>query len=93
MAFGEGDILVNNIAWALRRFPVFPVYGGDYLVQPVYAGDLAEQAVEAGSQSGSSVSDAAGPDAMSFEALLRLLTAALGVRSGWCTRPRRSASR
>ena len=82
LVFGEGDILVNNIAWALRRFPVFPVYGGgDYLVQPVYAGDLAEQAVEAGSQSGSSVSDAAGPDAMSFEALLRLLTAALGVRS------------
>ena len=27
LVFGEGDILVNNIAWALRRFPVFPVYG------------------------------------------------------------------
>ena len=51
LVFGEGDILVNNIAWALRRFPVFPVYGGgDYPVQPVYAGDLAEQAVAAGSQ-------------------------------------------
>ena len=82
LVFGEGDILVNNIAWALRRFPVFPVYGrGDYPVQPVYAGDLAEQAVEAGSQRGNSVSDAAGPDTMSFEALLRLLTAALAVRS------------
>ncbi len=82
LVFGEGDILVNNIAWALRRFPVFPVYGGgDYPVQPVYAGDLAEQAVEAGSQRGNFVADAAGPDTMSFEALLRLLTAALGVRS------------
>lgn len=82
LVFGEGDILVNNIAWALHRFPAFPVYGnGDYPVQPVYAGDLAEQAVSAGSQSGCSVSDAAGPDTMSFEALLRLLTAALGVRS------------
>ncbi|MCY3783202.1 MAG: NmrA family NAD(P)-binding protein [Chloroflexi bacterium] len=81
LVFGEGDILVNNIAWALRRFPVFPVYGGgDFPVQPVYVGDLAEQAVAAGSQSGSSVADAAGPDTMSFEALLRLLIAALGVR-------------
>lgn len=81
LIFGEGDILVNNIAWALRRFPVFPVYsGGDYPVQPVFAGDLAEQAVAADSQSGNSVSDAAGPDTMSFEALLRLLTAAMGVR-------------
>ena len=82
LVFGEGDILVNNIAWALRRFPVFPVNGGgDYLVQPVYAGDLAEQAVEAGSQRGNSVSDAAGPDTMSFQALLRLLASALGARS------------
>ena len=81
LVFGEGDILVNNIAWALRRFPVFPVYGGgDYLVQPVYAGDVAKQAVEAGSQTGNSVSDAAGPDTMSFKALLRLLTAGLGLR-------------
>ena len=82
LVFGEGDILVNNIAWALRRFPVFPVYGGgDYPVQPVYAGDLAEQAVAAGSRRGNVVADAAGPDTMSFEALLRLLTATVGVRS------------
>ena len=81
LVFGDGDILVNNIAWALRRFPVFPVYGdGGYPVQPVYIGDLAEQAVTAGSQSANSVADAAGPDTMSFEALLRLLTAAMRVR-------------
>ena len=61
LVFGEGDILVNNIAWALRRFPVFPVYGGgDYPVQPVHVGDLAEQAVEAGSRRGNFVADAAG---------------------------------
>ena len=60
LVFGEGDLLLNNMAWALRRFPVFPVYGnGDYPVQPVYVEDLAAQAVEAGSQSESSVIDAA----------------------------------
>ena len=59
LVFGVGDLLLNNMAWALRRFPTFPVYGnGDYPVQPVYVEDLAVQAVEAGSQSGSSVADA-----------------------------------
>ena len=82
LVFGEGDILVNNIAWALRRLPIFPVYGGGaYPVQPVFVEDLAAQAVEAGSQRGNSVSDAAGPDTMSFGELLRLLIAAVGVRS------------
>ena len=72
LVFGDGDLLLNNMAWALRRFPVFPVYGnGDYPVQPVYVEDLAAQAVEAASQSESSVADAAGPDTFSFEALLR----------------------
>ena len=47
LVFGVGDLLLNNMAWALRRFPVFPVYGnGEYPVQPVYAEDLAAQAVE-----------------------------------------------
>ena len=82
LVFGVGDLLFNNIAWALRRFPFFPVYGsGDYPVQPVYAEDLAAQAVAAGSQSGNSVSDAAGPDSHSFAELLRLLASAMGVRS------------
>ena len=82
LMFGEGDLLLNNIAWALRRFPVFPVYGsGDYQVQPVYVEDLAAQAVEAGFQSGSSVANAAGPETFSFKALLRLLAFSMGVRS------------
>ena len=81
LVFGVGDLLLNNMAWALRRFPVFPVYGnGDYPVQPIYVEDLAVQAVEAGSQSGNSVADAAGPEKFSFEALLHLLASSMGVR-------------
>ena len=81
LVFGVGDLLLNNMAWALRRFPVFPVYGSDdYPVQPVYVEDLAAQAVEAGSLSESSVADAAGPDTLSFEALLRLLASSMDVR-------------
>jgi len=63
LVYGDGDLLLNNMAWALRRFPVFPVYGkGDYPVQPVYAKDLAAQAVKAGSKRENLVVDAAGPE-------------------------------
>ena len=90
LVFGVGDLLLNNMAWALRRFPIIPVYGnGDYPVQPVYVEDLAAQAVETGSQSESSVADAAGPDTLSFNALLRLLASSMGVRRWFLQTPPR----
>ena len=61
LVFGEGDLLLNNVAWVLRRFPVFPVFGrGDHRVQPVYAGDLAAEASDAGSQNAMPLSDTTG---------------------------------
>ena len=81
LVFGEGDLLLNNLAWALRRFPVFPVFGnGDFQIQPIYAEDLAAQAVAAGSRNDSVVAAAAGPDTFTFEELLRLLTSAVNAR-------------
>ena len=78
LVFGVGDLLLNTMAWALRRFSPFPLYGrGDYPVQPVYVEDLAAQAVEAGSRTGNSVADAARPDTISFKELLRLLASAV----------------
>jgi NADH dehydrogenase len=42
LIFGVEDVLVNNIAWLLRRFPLFTIPGrGDYRVQPVFVADLA----------------------------------------------------
>jgi len=47
--FGKGDILINNIAYMLKHFPVFAVPGrGDYHIQPIFVEDLAELAVEGG---------------------------------------------
>ena len=81
LVFGEGDLLLNNMAWALRRFPVFPVFGnGDYQVQPIYAEDLAALAVDGGLRTDSFVGDAAGPETFTFEELLRLLAQAVGAR-------------
>ena len=74
LVFGKDDLLLNNIAWALRRFPFFPVYGdGNYQVQPIFAEDLAELAVRAANSTNNFTTDAAGPDILSFKELLRLM--------------------
>jgi NADH dehydrogenase len=73
--FGREDILINNIAWMLRRFPVFGVFGdGAYKLQPIHVDDLAALAVEQGSHSDDIVIDAIGPETFSF----RELVAAVG---------------
>src|SRR5205085_12234573 len=48
LVFGAGDLLINNIAWFLRRFPLFAVPGdGAYRVQPVDVDDVVHLAIEA----------------------------------------------
>ena len=76
LVFGPRDILVNNIAWILRHFPVFVVPGdGSGRVQPVSAEDVAEIAVTA-----TGTVDASGPEEYSFGELVRLVAAAVGHR-------------
>lgn len=78
--FGSDDVLVNNIAWALRRFPFFAIYGsGDYSLQPVFVEDVARMAVAAGQETSNQVIDAIGPETLTFEDLVRVI--ARGVRS------------
>jgi nucleoside-diphosphate-sugar epimerase len=73
--FGGGqDILANNIAWILRRMPLFVVPGdGRYQVQPVHVDDLARICLQAAHDRSGVVMDAAGPDTMSFEELVRAI--------------------
>ena len=81
LVFGEGDLLLNNMVWALRRFPVFPIFGsGDYPLQPIYAEDLAAQAVATGSRTDNFVVYAAGPETFTFEELLLLLASVVSAR-------------
>jgi len=81
LVFGPRDILVNNIAWGLRRTPVFPVAGdGRYRVQPVSVEDVARICADAG-QLDEVVLDAAGPDTLTYEELVRLVAAAVGSRA------------
>ena len=81
--FGGGrDILASNIAWILRRMPLFVVPGdGRYLVQPIHVDDLARICLRAAPGRGGVILDAAGPDTMSFEELVRAIRDALGRRT------------
>jgi uncharacterized protein YbjT (DUF2867 family) len=80
--FGREDILVNNIAWILRTFPLFAVPGdGRYPVQPVYVDDVAGIAVDAGHQTASTIIDAVGPETHAYEDLVRLVAGVLGCRA------------
>ncbi len=76
--FGGRDVLVNNIAWLLRRLPVFGIAPGAYGIQPVHVEDLAGLAVEQGGRRQDVVLDAVGPETFGFEELVRLVRRAVG---------------
>lgn len=69
------DVLINNIAWIVRRFPVFGIPGrGHYGLQPIFVDDMADLMVEAGSRTENMHVDAVGPETFSFRELVQLIT-------------------
>jgi len=88
LVFGPHDLLLNDIAWTLRRAPLFLVPGdGRYEVQPVSVGDTARICAEAGEAEDDTVVDAAGPDRLPFAELVRMIRDAIGSRSRIHTAP------
>ena len=82
LVVGPNDILVNNIAWLLRRFPVFAVPGsGEYRVQPVTLDDTGEIIAEVAEDDQNVTVDAAGPQIMTFEKLVRATAEAIGRKA------------
>ncbi len=79
--FGKEDILINNIAWALRRFPVFGVFGdGAYRLQPIHVDDLAALAVEHGAGSDDVIVNAIGPETFTYRGLVETIGKVIGKR-------------
>ena len=77
--FGVDDILINNIAWFVRRFPAFGIPGdGRYGIRPIYAEDMARLIADAVDQQGNTVLDAVGPETFTFEELVRLIAGQVG---------------
>jgi nucleoside-diphosphate-sugar epimerase len=82
LLFGEGDVLINNIAWLLRHLPVFAIPGnGRYRLQPMHVKDHAALQVEVGSQPGEIVVDSAGPEIFTFDELVHVLRRAMNLRT------------
>ena len=78
LVFGAEDILINNIAWTIRRFPLVPVFGsGDYKVQPVFVEDLALIAVECAKKHASETLDAVGPETFTYKEMLQVIASVL----------------
>ncbi|HET7151871.1 MAG TPA: NAD(P)H-binding protein, partial [Candidatus Acidoferrum sp.] len=70
--FGLEDILINNIAWFVRHFPVFAIPGdGRYRIRPIFVEDMARLMADAADREENSVIDAVGPETYTFEELVR----------------------
>jgi len=79
--FGKEDVLINNIAWALRHLPVFGVFGrGDYRLQPIHVDDFAALAVEAVFANQDEVIDAVGPETFPYRDLVQTIKRTLGAK-------------
>jgi len=80
--FGAEGALINNIAWLLRKFPVFAIPGlGDYRIQPVFVEDVADVAVNAGHQDDNIVLDTVGPETCTFDELVRMIAGQINSRA------------
>ncbi len=77
--FGGRDILINNIAWMLRKFPVFGVFGdGAYRLQPIHVDDLAELAVREGHGTLNHIVEAIGPETFTYRELVQAIGRIIG---------------
>jgi len=80
--FGAQGILFNNIAYLLRRLPVFAIpASGQYRLQPIFVDDLAELAVQEGESGQNRILDAIGPETYAFADLVHIIAAAVGSRA------------
>ncbi len=92
--FGAGGVLLNNIAWLLRRLPVFAVGGrGDYRVRPIHVDDLARLCTELGARDDAATLDAVDPESLTFRDMVAAIRTATGSHAvivpapGWLIPP------
>ena len=77
--FGKEDILINNIAWTIRKAPISGIFGdGLYKLQPGYVKDLAKLTVEQGMSRENRIIDAIGPETFTYKELLQTIGKIIG---------------
>ena len=89
LIFGPDDTLINNIAWNLRRFPVFPLFGrGNYRIQPIFVDDLAAVAVSEGQRHYNVTLDCIGPESPTYREFIKQIASAIGKKRLICPAPK-----
>jgi uncharacterized protein YbjT (DUF2867 family) len=79
--FGKEDILINNIAWLVRKFPVYGVFGdGQYKLQPIFVEDFAQLAIEEGRSTENRIIDAIGPETFTYKELVQTIGRIIGKK-------------
>ncbi len=79
--FGPEDILINNIAWMLRKFPIFGIFGdGKYRLQPIFVEDFADLAVQQAEESENTIIDAIGPETFTYRELVEMIGEKIGKK-------------
>ena len=80
--FGDEDILINNIAWTLRTFPVFGMFGdgSKYHICPIHVDDLACIMVEEGTRRESRIINALGPEDFKYKDLVQMIGESIGFK-------------
>ena len=90
--YGLDDILLSNIAWTVKRFPVVLLPGrGDYGIQPVFVEDFARMAVAAADGDDAVELDVVGPEVFSYRDLVCRVRAVTGAKCAVWPAPRRAA--
>jgi uncharacterized protein YbjT (DUF2867 family) len=82
--FGADGVLINNIAWLLRRLPVFAIGGdGRYRIRPIHIDDLAELCVAAAAAPADDdqIIDAVGAERPTFAEMVETIRRAVGSRA------------
>jgi uncharacterized protein YbjT (DUF2867 family) len=80
--FGGDGVLLNNIAWLLRRLPIFAIGGGgEYRLRPIHVDDLAALCVDLGARPDTVTVDAVGPESVTFRRLVDAIRTAIGSHS------------
>lgn len=87
LIFGPADAFINMLAKMIRLLPVLPVFGdGKYSLQPVHVRDVAKSFVAALTRSDciGQTYHCCGPDIVSYNELLDIISKALGKKSPAC---------
>ena len=89
LTYGPSDILVNNLAWALRRLPIYGIPGdGRYPIQPVHVDDVARICLEAAHAEPGSIVDARGAETLTYREMVEIVKSACGSRARAQSMPR-----